>query len=120
MYLTPNEIEAANNKRVTIQKHFLNGVRFCNECGGTGLSGTYRSADGDYSWDGVSFCDNCHGIGYISWKETILEKLCPTCEGTGLITSSNKSCPSCDKKGVVDWVRYIRLGGKKKGKHENS
>lgn len=117
MYLTPDQVEAANNKREAIKKHFLDGVRFCNECGGTGLD-AYRSRDGSYSWDGISFCSNCQGIGYISWKETITEKLCPMCEGTGIY--SDETCSSCNKKGVVDWVRYIRLGGKKKKKEQKN
>jgi DnaJ-class molecular chaperone len=111
--MTPREIEAANNKRATIQKYFLNGVRYCDGCGGTGLSGTHRYADGGYSWDGMSYCDKCHGIGYLNWKETITEKLCPICLGTGMAEKSNKNCSSCDGKGIVDWVRYMRLGGKR-------
>jgi DnaJ-class molecular chaperone len=113
MYLNPNQIEAVNKKRYVIEKHFLNGVRYCNHCGGTGLDKFALANDGSYIWDGVSFCDKCEGIGYLTWKETLLEKLCPTCQGTGVI-GNNAKCPSCDKKGVVDWVRYIRLGGSKR------
>lgn len=113
MNLSSTEIVAANNKRKVIQDHFLKGVRFCNHCGGTGLSNVVRSSDGDCSWDGISFCDKCNALGFLNWKETITEKLCPSCLGTGLLEKSNKPCPSCDKKGVVDWIRYIRLGGKR-------
>lgn len=112
MYLTPNQVEAVNKKRDVIQKHFLSGVRYCNHCGGTGLDHFSSTKDGGYIWDGVSFCDKCEGIGYLNWKETLLEKLCPTCQGTG-VSENYKTCPSCDKKGIVDWVRYIRLGGKR-------
>jgi DnaJ-class molecular chaperone len=104
MYLNPQQVLEANKKRETIQKYFLKGVRLCNDCSGTGLKGV-SEFDGNHCWDGTSFCDKCNGIGYLNWKETILEKLCPNCDGGG--------CKSCDGDGIVDWIRYLRLGRKK-------
>lgn len=119
MYLNSREVEQANNKRNVIKKHFLKDVRYCNTCNGTGLSNFALTNDGSYIWDGVSFCDTCNGIGYLSWKETITEKLCPLCKGTGRLKDSNKDCPGCHCKGVVDWIQYIMLGGKRKEKQND-
>ncbi len=102
MELSGNQQRIANKRRKIIQDNFVN-VRLCNKCKGTGLGNFYKH-DGDYSWDGTSFCDKCEGVGYLSWKETILVKLCPKCKGGG--------CETCNDKGVLDWVQYMRVGGK--------
>lgn len=108
MYLNPEQIEKANKKRAVILKHFLDSVRFCNECSGTGLKNFSRNETGDSSWDGVSFCDKCEGLGYLSWKETVTTKLCPTCKGTG---GYRRECPTCNGEGVLDWIQFMRVGG---------
>lgn len=100
MYLNPQQVEDVNKKRATIIKYFSKGIRYCNKCNGTGLKGVV-SWDGNHSWDGISFCNECEGLGFLNWSDTILEKLCPLCEGKG--------CKSCDYKGIVDWIRYLRL-----------
>ena len=84
MYLSPSQQQIANKKRQNVIDHFLEGVRSCNECNGTGLEGVQTNPYGDSSWDGNSFCDKCKGIGFLKWKETLLQKLCPRCQGGGL------------------------------------
>ena len=104
MYLSPTEMQKANKKREVISKHFLDGVRLCNVCSGTGLKGVQTNSCGDSMWDGVSFCDKCEGIGYLTWKETVLHKLCSRCDGAG--------CDVCNNEGVLDWIQYMRVGDK--------
>ncbi len=109
MYLNGNQQRISNNKRKVILDNFKDH-RLCNDCNGTGLDNIVN-LNGDYSWDGVSFCDKCEGIGYISWKETIMSKLCPKCKGGGHNSRLDK-CSVCNGKGVLDWIKYMRVGGK--------
>jgi len=50
MYLSEMELLATNKKREVISKHFLKGVRLCNDCSGTGLDNV-QFLSGDASWD---------------------------------------------------------------------
>ena len=113
MFLNLQEIQAANKRRELIQKYFFHNVRMCNGCAGTGL-GNFITSGEDHSWDGHSYCDKCKGIGYLSWEETLLKKLCPTCNGGGNQKGTNKKCSSCEGEGVVDWIKYMRIGKQKK------
>ena len=114
MYMSINESQQATKKRNLITEHFLEGVRLCNNCNGTGLEGVHTNCYGDSSWDGTSFCDKCNGIGYLEWKETVLHKLCPVCKGGGLAANGygNIKCIACDGKGILDWIQYMRVGDK--------
>jgi len=100
----------ANKKRDLIRQNFSESIRPCNHCNGTGLD-NIASLEGDYAWDGSSFCDHCEGIGYLSWKETMTKKLCPRCKGYGKI--GNTPCSGCHGEGLVDWLRYMMIGGSK-------
>ena len=108
MYLSEMKLLAANKKREVITKHFLEGVRLCNDCSGTGLDNV-KFLSGDASWDGHSFCDKCEGVGYLKWKETVTHKLCPMCNGGG---GYEKVCTACNGQGVLDWIQYMRVGDK--------
>jgi len=92
-----------------ITKHFLEGVRLCNDCAGTGLDNVKFLDNGnDASWDGASFCDKCEGVGYLKWEETVTHKLCPSCKGGG---GYEQVCTTCLGQGVLDWIQYMRVGG---------
>lgn len=107
MYLNAEESQRANKKRETITKHFLESVRLCNHCSGTGLKNFSRNETGDSTWDGISFCDKCEGIGYLKWKETVELKLCPECKGDG---GYHGNCPTCNGEGILDWIQFMRVG----------
>ena len=105
MYMTEMEQRTADKKRKVIQNSdaHLECHRKCNECNGTGLAGV-QGYDGSYSWDGISFCEYCNATGYIMFKNTVMLKKCPYCEGAG--------CDKCNNKGILDWIQYMRIGDK--------
>ena len=112
MYLRETDQKIANKKREVIQNSdaHLECHRKCEKCSGTGLSCTY-GFDGSYSWDGVSFCEDCNGTGYIMFKDTVLLKKCPECNGSG-DSQAHQLCDACGGKGILDWIQYMRMGGK--------
>ena len=112
MHLSYREIEAIDKKRSNIEKNFPDDLRPCNKCEGTGLDNITKYKDGGYGWDGYTYCDLCKGLGYLDWKETVFKKLCPSCQGKGKLPKSRESCFGCEGTGIVDWVKYMRLGGK--------
>ncbi len=109
MHLSPTEQRIAEQKRNLIQSSdiHLECHRKCEKCSGTGLD-NISNLNGDYSWDGVSFCKQCNATGYIMFKNTMILKKCPHCDGAG--------CDKCNNKGILDWIQYMRVGGKKNGK----
>ena len=46
----------------------------------------------------------------------MIMKLCPYCKGGGLNSNSDEKCSKCKGEGILDWIQYMRLGGKNNGK----